>query len=80
MLGTQGSVSWTPPPGPGSNPTLKYSYQNPTDLKQVEINLFCPAEGESESFDFDRENPQNTYVFNWKNKCLCWDGCKGKLI
>ena len=80
MLGTQNSVSWIPPPGPSSTPTLKYSYQNPTDLKQVGINLFCPGEGESESFEFVIESPANYYQFNWKNKCLCWNGCLGKSL
>ena len=81
MLGTQNSVSWIPPPGPGSTPTLKYSYQNPTtgDLKQVTMNLFCVGEGE-DSFEFVLESPVNNYNFNWKNKCLCWNGCLGKSL
>ena len=80
ILGSQDSAQWTPPLGPGSTPTLKYSYRNPTtgDLKQVAINLFCPGEGESESFEFFMESPVNNYQFNWKNKCLCWNGCLGK--
>ena len=80
ILGVQDSAQWIPPPGPGSTPTLKYSYQNPTtgDLKHAVINLFCPREGESESFEPTNEYPMNIYNFNWKNKCLCWNGCKGK--
>ena len=74
MLGTQGSAQWTPPSGPGSTSTLKYSY----DLKQVVMNLFC-AEGE-DTFEFIIESPTNTYNFNWRHKCLCWNGCQGKLI
>ena len=79
ILGSQDSAQWTPPPGPGSTPTLRYSYQYPAgDLKHVRIDLSCAKESESEMFEFTNESPMNTYNFNWKNKCLCWNGCLGK--
>ena len=80
MLGTQDRVSWTPPPGPGSTPTLRYSYQNPGgDLKQVTMNLFCVGEGE-DNLEFTGEVPIYNYNFNWRHKCLCWNGCLGKSL
>lgn len=73
LLAKQDGVSWDE--GVGSHPTLKYTYT--ADQRFVNINLFCPAEGETESFDFIRESPPKTYSFDWKNKCACWNGCKG---
>ena len=65
MLDSQDSVQWIPPRGPGSTPTLNYSFQKSgSNLKHVTIDVSCPEQGESEGFDFYRESPMNTCNLN----------------
>ncbi len=73
VLGRQDSAKWDAGAGPGTNPTISYSF----DAKQALIELQC-ATDETNQLEAIGEGPINVYKFRLTNKCACWDGCKGK--
>jgi len=73
ILGKHDSAKWDAGAGPGTNPTISYSYE----AKQVLIELNCTNSATSQ-LDAVGEGPPNFYKFRLKSKCSCWNGCKCK--
>jgi hypothetical protein len=79
ILGKQDSATWKDAVGPGTYPTLSYSYMGAEGPKQVEVTLKC-AEGADNTVVAIGEGPQGFYKFELTGKCACGNGCKGELF
>lgn len=78
-LGKQDSAQWDAGAGSGSNPSLSFSYLDPSGQKNVKIDLICNDNADGELVALGETPPGSGYYdFQLLSKCSCWDGCKGE--
>ena len=75
ILATQDSAKWDAGAGPGSNPSISYTYRE----KKVSVELYCSNTTTAE-FEAIGESPINVFKFRLTHKCACWNGCGGKQL
>jgi hypothetical protein len=75
ILATQDGAKWDAGAGPGTNPSILYTYND----KLVSVELICSDKTNAE-LEAIGEGPQNNYKFRLTHKCACWNGCHCKLF
>ena len=80
-LGKQDSAQWDAGADADSNPTLSFSYQDPTGQKNVKIDLICNDNSDGQLEALGETPPgSGSFGFQLSSKCSCWDGCSTKSL